>query len=301
MSETELSKGLLRAALADAGLTGAQLADLLQVDQRTARRWLAGRVPYSSHRLQIAKALGKHVSDIWPQLATRAPAGERFGDLEGAWAHWSQHGAPDWSELITAAHSTIELCDFTLRGVLETPGAPELLAAKAASGARVRLMIASLEPIAFSPRDWPPDAGQTRARDGALFAAVAQSHKRLFALDADTRVEASQVLMPRCPLILRFDQQMLVALPLSGMPRGDPVLHLRHRSEDGLFAAFCAYFETLWQTGRPLDGNPTPPASAPLTAYESRDDDPELLPQPKLSPYGRRPPRRRGMAVAGAR
>src|SRR5262249_37445654 len=67
-----LSRALLRA-----GLTEEDLAAELQVDPKTVRRWLEGRVPYPRHRWALAALLSVDEADLWPQLrAQRSLPGE---------------------------------------------------------------------------------------------------------------------------------------------------------------------------------------------------------------------------------
>ncbi len=297
MSSSELSKERLRAALAEAGLTGTELADRLKVDERTARRWLSGGIPYPRHRQEIAEALGKEISDIWPELTAHPPAAERGGDLERAWPHWSDPRAPNPHELMSAASATIEFCGHNPSGLLATPGRPELLAAKARAGAGVRLIVAPLAD--FPPGDRNSAANSRSAGPGHAAASIAQAHRRLFALAEDTRVEVRQAPTSQCPAILRCDDQMLVALPLYGITRGGPLLHLQHRTNDGLFEAFCAHFQALWQAGQPLDGDPAAPPPSAGASYQQQGEQREPVRRAVLMPYGRRPPPRRRTAVAG--
>ena len=76
MNET-LCRALLRARL-----TEDDLAAELQVDPKTVRRWLEGRVPYPRHRWALAALLGADEADLWPQLRAREVlAGRGPGDL----------------------------------------------------------------------------------------------------------------------------------------------------------------------------------------------------------------------------
>ena len=58
----------LRRALLRARLSEEDVAARLQVDPKTVRRWLEGRVPYPRHRWLLAAALGLDEADLWPQL-----------------------------------------------------------------------------------------------------------------------------------------------------------------------------------------------------------------------------------------
>jgi hypothetical protein len=43
-----------------------------QVDPKTVRRWLEGRVPYLRHRWALAGLLDADEADLWPELRARA-------------------------------------------------------------------------------------------------------------------------------------------------------------------------------------------------------------------------------------
>ena len=55
-------------ALLQARLTEEDVATRLQVDPKTVRRWLEGRVPYLRHRWALAALLGLDETDLWPHL-----------------------------------------------------------------------------------------------------------------------------------------------------------------------------------------------------------------------------------------
>jgi transcriptional regulator with XRE-family HTH domain len=64
-------------ALLRARLTEDDLAAELQVDPKTVRRWLEGRVPYPRHRWALATLLEADEADLWPELrAERSLPGE---------------------------------------------------------------------------------------------------------------------------------------------------------------------------------------------------------------------------------
>jgi hypothetical protein len=57
----------LRGAITAAGLQPDELAELLQVDVKTVRRWLLGTTPYGRHRTQIAKTVQVAERELWPE------------------------------------------------------------------------------------------------------------------------------------------------------------------------------------------------------------------------------------------
>lgn len=60
---------LLRVAMAEAGETAESLAGKVCVDPKTAGRWVTpGRIPHARHRIAVARALGREVGDLWPEV-----------------------------------------------------------------------------------------------------------------------------------------------------------------------------------------------------------------------------------------
>jgi transcriptional regulator with XRE-family HTH domain len=58
---------LLRQALLRARLREVDVAARLEVDPKTVRRWLNGRVPYPHNRVAIAELVGADEADLWPE------------------------------------------------------------------------------------------------------------------------------------------------------------------------------------------------------------------------------------------
>lgn len=58
----------LRRALFTAHLTEEDVAAHLEVDPKTVRRWLTGRLPYARHRQTLAHLLNVEESILWPRL-----------------------------------------------------------------------------------------------------------------------------------------------------------------------------------------------------------------------------------------
>ncbi len=92
----------LRAAITGAGLTLEEFADIVQVDVKTVRRWLAGRTPYPRHRTRVAGALDTTQRALWPgtvSAPTATGAGEpstrATGDVIAGYGHATDSAAPN--------------------------------------------------------------------------------------------------------------------------------------------------------------------------------------------------------------
>ena len=75
----------VKVAMLEAGETAESLAAQVDVDPKTAARWVShGRIPRARHRVRVAAILGRDVLDLWPDaLKRREPAWfRRWADIE---------------------------------------------------------------------------------------------------------------------------------------------------------------------------------------------------------------------------
>jgi hypothetical protein len=142
-----MSENNLRAALTAAGLQPGDLADLVRVDERTARRWLAGGIPYARHRTKLARALDTTPEQLWPHLATppnyttaeAAPA----TDTITAYTNPESSDTPTTHELVAEALSQVDLIDGDNGTLVRESGLIDLLIAKARDGCHVRIIVSA--------------------------------------------------------------------------------------------------------------------------------------------------------------
>jgi transcriptional regulator with XRE-family HTH domain len=210
----------LRAALQAAGLQADDLAEIVQVDVRTVRRWLSGRPPYPRQRGKVARALDTTELDLWPELATapptRHPAAQPT-DLIAGYTTASDLDAPDWKALMRDSSDQIELLGDTLIPILDTPGVPKLLAAKATRGCEIRILVFQPGPHLAPFLDHP---------------------------GIDIRVLEA----PVHQTIHRYDEQLLVILHVVGEDTEQaPLLHLSRQAAGGLFDRFAEHYNELWE------------------------------------------------------
>ena len=106
----------LRTAITRAGLTLEEFADIVQVDVKTVRRWLAGRTPYPRHRTRVAGALDTTEHALWPDAVpapTESPErGQRMPvvtDVVAGYGYATDRDAPNPVDVLRAAAERIEL------------------------------------------------------------------------------------------------------------------------------------------------------------------------------------------------
>jgi transcriptional regulator with XRE-family HTH domain len=256
--ETKVANENLRAALERAGLAADDLAQIVQVDIRTVRRWLSGGTPYPRQRAKVARALDSTEHDLWPKIATApsrppSPRSVESSDLLAGYPAASDPDAPDLPALMRDATDRIELLGNTLIGTLSTPGVPELLTAKASDGCAVRILIYD-------------------------------THEHLGPLLDASGIEIRLLEMPADYTIHRFDDQLLLTLHAVGPdPDRGPLIHLRRSTPAGMFDRLADYYDHLWeQTPEP----PRPDPDHPPEDDEDEDEDPQT---DSRLPVGERP------------
>jgi len=244
----------LQTALHQAGIEVEDLADIVGVDIRTVRRWVGGATPYGRHRTNIAKAVGKPERDLWPEQEIKAQIGDARAEIIAAYPQANDLAAPDWRVLLKAATVQIDLLDYTLTDILTSAGTVDLLAAKAAAGCQIRILISAKDSaqLVIAEAEQGADITLTDIPDGAREAE--RSTAMLQPLLNSDGVEAREFVAGRFNTILRFDDHMLLALHTYGTPGSHAsLLHLRRKSEAGLFERFAAHYDAIWQeAGEPI-------------------------------------------------
>ncbi|WP_341721311.1 Scr1 family TA system antitoxin-like transcriptional regulator [Micromonospora sp. FIMYZ51] len=141
-------------AMTEAGLTADALAAETGVDPKTAARWAnPGRIPQTRHRAQVARLLGREITELWPDvLKRREPVWFR------PWAaHEREAVSLRWFELawVPGLLQTEAYARATLAGEDLTPGeVDDLVAGRLARQAilhrdRPPLLVAIVDELAL--------------------------------------------------------------------------------------------------------------------------------------------------------
>ena len=93
----------LRRALLRARLSEDDVAARLQVDPKTVRRWLEGRVPYLRHRWALTGLLDADEADLWPEVRAAITARSRPAEIKAIYPN--RHALPrdTWLSLFGSA------------------------------------------------------------------------------------------------------------------------------------------------------------------------------------------------------
>src|ERR1039457_6642813 len=128
----------LRRALLRERLSEEDVAARLEVDPKTVRRWLEGRVPYLRHRWALAGMLRVDEADLWPQLRT---AGSRPEEIQRIYAHRDEVPRDVWLRLLASAKNEIDVLDWSGLFLAEDASILAALANRARDGVNVRICL----------------------------------------------------------------------------------------------------------------------------------------------------------------
>jgi hypothetical protein len=239
----------LRDALLTRGITPQNLAEKLNVDPKTAERWITlGRTPYPRHRHQIAAMVRESESYLWPDALTKDQQASVAGsEIVHVYPHRASVPADLWRHLFETARETIEVLVYS--GMFlpdQHPRLAALLRDKAEAGVAIRLLLGD-------PNS--PQVAQRGAEEGIGDAMAAKVRNVLVHYRHLADVPNVGVRLHATTLynsIYRFDEQMLVNAHVYGFPAAHaPVLHLRKLSAGVLFDTYAESFKKVWAGARP--------------------------------------------------
>jgi hypothetical protein len=233
----------LRRALVGARLREIDVAKFLSVDPKTVQRWLGGRVPHSRHRWGVADLLSVHEYDLWPHLA-ELPSIDP--EVYATYPYRGSVSREAWLRLFDHAEREVDILVYSGLFIAEDAELIRLLAAKARADVTVR--------IALGDPDSPhvDQRGHDEGIDDAMAAKIRNAillYRPLLAAGVDFRLHSTVLYNS----LYRGDSDMLINQHIFGVAAAyAPVLHLRRRSEDGVFSTYVGSFERVWRTAAPL-------------------------------------------------
>jgi transcriptional regulator with XRE-family HTH domain len=234
----------LRRALLRARLSEEDVATRLEVDPKTVRRWLEGRVPYLRHRWALAGVLGVEEADLWPQLGG---ARSRPDELRAVYFHRDAMPRDVWLRLFGSAKNEIGVLDCSGLFLADDSSILGALADRVRAGVMVRICIRNP-----AIPDIPESAVGQCAGD-ALGGQVREALARYGPLrEAGAEIRLHREVIYNS--LYRADDELLVGQHAYGVPAGRaPVLHLRRAGSGDMAAAYVESFERIWARARPLE------------------------------------------------
>jgi transcriptional regulator with XRE-family HTH domain len=232
-------------ALIRARLTEEDVAARLEVDPKTVRRWLEGRVPYLRHRWAIAAMLGVDETDLWPKLRTTRT---RPDDVIAVYAHRDTVPQEVWLSLFGSAQHEIGILDCADMPVAADPAIAAVLAERARSGVKMRICLHDTNtPIGAQGEVCPARSHtpEVRVREALVVYAPSRATG-----EVQIRLHRGVVYN----FMYYADDQMLVGQHVYGIPiKSTPVLHLQLAEGSDIGAAFSEAFETAWAAAAPAE------------------------------------------------
>jgi transcriptional regulator with XRE-family HTH domain len=235
----------LRRALLRARLSEEDIATRLEVDPKTVRRWMEGRVPYLRHRWALAGMLGLDETDLWPEVSL---ARSRPEEVRAIYPHRDAVPSDVWLALFSSAKREIGILGDSGLFIAEVPGVLTVLSERACAGVRVRVCIGD------------PDTGEV-----AVDSAAASSGDKPAPLIRDAIARYGQlresgeveIRVHRAVLnnsIYRADEQLLVSQHAYGISAGRaPVLYLCQAGNDDMVTTYLESLERLWARAQSLE------------------------------------------------
>jgi transcriptional regulator with XRE-family HTH domain len=227
---------MLRRALLKARVSEEDVATRLDVDPKTVRRWLEGRIPYLRHRWALASMLGLDETYLWPQVGT---ARLRPDEVRAIYRNWDAVPSEVWLCFLSAADREIDILEDTGAFLADEPELLATLRDRTRAGIRVRIC------LRHSDIRGPDDAV---ARIRHAFAPCRRPRDR-----GDVEIRVHQVMLNN--VIYRADDQLLIGQRAFGIAAWRaPVLHL-HRTYSGvghIVATYLESFDRIWASALPI-------------------------------------------------
>jgi len=230
-------------ALTRAALSEVDVAARLEVDPKTVRRWMDGRLPYLRHRMALCALLGVSQADLWPQLRRRGPWPD---EVSAVYPHLEAVPHEVWLNMFGSARREVDV--LACSELLSADGLVMnvLLASRIRTGVAVRICVAQQEsPSACAIGAMQGDGGTSCCGEMAL------------ALTSELRSLGSLAVRDYEGIlyntICRADDELLAAQHAYGIdPRGGSVVLLNNVGTTGMFGAYAESFDRAWATARPL-------------------------------------------------
>jgi transcriptional regulator with XRE-family HTH domain len=238
----------LRRALLRARITEEDVATQLEVDPKTVRRWLEGRVPYLRHRWALAGLLGLDEVDLWPEMRAALAARSRPEEIRAIYPGQQAIPRDLWRRLFSSAVHEIGILEDSGLLLAGDASFPHMIASKARAGVSVRICLAVPEHAAIA------EPGNSDAANSTTVPGIRQILGRYQPL---REVDGVQIRLHHAVLynsIYRADDQLLISQRAFGIPpMRTPVLRLQGTEEDDMVIAYLGTFERVWASAEPLD------------------------------------------------
>jgi transcriptional regulator with XRE-family HTH domain len=238
----------LRQALIRARLREDDVAARLDVDPKTVRRWLSGRVPYPNSRAALADLVGVDEADLWPNAGGPLTSRAKPEELGAVYPHRWAIPRETWARLFESAEHEIGILAYSALFLAEDTGLLGILADKASRGVRVRIALGDPDSVCVAQR------GQEEKIGDAMAAKVrnALTLYRAALVEVDNvEIRLHQTVLYNS--IYRADDQLLVNQHAYGITASNaPVFCFRESENGAMMTAYLDSFERVWAAAKPI-------------------------------------------------
>ena len=237
----------LRQAVLRARLREEDIAARLDVDPKTVRRWLEGRVPYPANRGALADLLSANESDLWPEAGGPLVARTRPDELETVYPHRWAIPRETWAQFFASAEHEIGILAYSALFLAEDTGLLRIIANKARNGVKVRIALGDPDCPHVAKRGIEEGIGD--AMSAKVRNALALYRPLCIAAEVEIRLHRTALYNS----IYQADEQLLVNQHTYGIPAAHaPVLQLRISGHSGMAAAYSESVTRVWSTAKSL-------------------------------------------------
>jgi hypothetical protein len=231
-------------------MTPAQLAGRMQVDVKTAERWIGGRPPYRKHRYTVATMLGVDESYLWPDALSRSQvAAAAESEIISVYPHRWAVPREVWAQHFADAEESIDMLTMAGLFIAEDSGTMRLFRDKAEAGIRVRLLMSDPEAPAVALREREEDTGA-----GVVGARIRNVLALLRPLRGVAGIEFRLHEACLYTSIFRSDDDMIINMHVYGVAGSNaPVMHLRKVPGGDMVALYQESFDAIWANATPLE------------------------------------------------
>jgi hypothetical protein len=239
---------MLRQAIFGANMTERDVAARMEVDPKTVRRWLEGRLPYRRHRWDLARILSVDETELWPELRAVRAAKSKPNEVTAIYPHRSSVTGDGWRELLESAERAIDILVYSGLFLAENPMLLRILVRKAEAHVPIRVALGDPTSPHVAERGLEEQIGEAMA---------AKIRNALVLYRPLASLVGVELRLHRTVLynsIYRVDGQMLVNQHAYGIPAAHaPVYHLRKTEGGEMFQCYLDSFERVWSQASPVE------------------------------------------------
>jgi hypothetical protein len=223
------------------------VAARLEVDPKTVRRWLNGRVPYPNSRAALAQLVGADEADLWPDAGGPLSGRAHPEELAAVYPHRWAIPRDTWARFFESAEHEIGILAYSALFLAEDAGLLGVVADKAASGVRVRVALGDPDSDCIAERGHEEGIGDAMA---------AKIRNALTLFRPLLKCESIDLRLHRTVLyssLYQADRQLFVNQHAYGIPAAHaPVFYFRESKRGDMVRTYLDSFQRVWASTEPI-------------------------------------------------